>query len=707
LLELLAWLAEMDIYQINRVPDRHRRKFLALISLRPEPPQPAHTVLSLTVASDQLRLPIGTQFEGSDLLGFRTRFRIMQSIDVIAGELKIVQVHDGQRFLDVTGRWQRQEPIGLFGSDPRPDAALYLGFSQPLPTDAVLSLYFAFDDWLSSEVERQRLQREAEAQTTICRAPIGLTICANDSVADETAAPPAHHSARTIWEYLAADGRWTLLDPTRGEAEDDTRSFTLNGVVRLGVPRAMQAQAIGASTIAGYYLRCRFVAGAYDAAPLCRHLVPNGVVAEQAVPAGVLTWDIAAGTQAEGTAPAPGESAAFTLSFSNNKISQLRFGEDAPAFMVLGYRAATDTQTGSLSIAAELAARGSGSPQQRVTLAESPIIESSLRLFTLEDNHWRVWELKSDFDDSRRDDAHFTLDAQTGTITFGDGEHGRVPPPAAAIIAAYDTTRGVDGNLDRNHVTQLAESAHNLALLRRAGFADLDAVRQRLTAITNVLPATGGAAAETMTQAAARAFDRMESNERAVTLTDYETLAQRTPGTRVARAAARANLHPGFPCFAAPGLITLIILPYLPQAQPQPSAGLQRSVAAYLARRHVIGTHVEVIGPSYLEVIVRATVKPHQGADPIQLQQRIVQALEQFFDPLSGGPAGTGWPFGRDVYRSEVLQLIDEIPGVDHVLTLELSAGEGEAQCGNLCLRPEELVDSGPHQIDVIRGPTC
>jgi hypothetical protein len=31
LMELFAWIAEMDIYQINRVPDRHKRKFLALV----------------------------------------------------------------------------------------------------------------------------------------------------------------------------------------------------------------------------------------------------------------------------------------------------------------------------------------------------------------------------------------------------------------------------------------------------------------------------------------------------------------------------------------------------------------------------------------------------------------------------------------------------------------------------------------------------
>ena len=42
LMELLAWVAEMDIYWLNRIPDRHKRRFLALAGIQPQPP-PAPT----------------------------------------------------------------------------------------------------------------------------------------------------------------------------------------------------------------------------------------------------------------------------------------------------------------------------------------------------------------------------------------------------------------------------------------------------------------------------------------------------------------------------------------------------------------------------------------------------------------------------------------------------------------------------------------
>jgi len=194
----------------------------------------------------------------------------------------------------------------------------------------------------------------------------------------------------------------------------------------------------------------------------------------------------------------------------------------------------------------------------------------------------------------------------------------------------------------------------------------------------------------------------METSQRAVTLQDYATLAMQTPGVHLARVTARANLHPNFPCLKALGMITVMIVPDMPGPRPLPSPGLRGAVAAYLNRRRIIGTRVEVVGPSYLEVGVRAQVRAFVGVSRANLQQKIIAALNTFLHPLQGGPAGTGWPFGRDVYRAEILQVIDEVPGVDHVLTLELVPAGCEAQCGNVCLSPTSLVTAGYHDIEVV-----
>jgi hypothetical protein len=53
--------------------------------------------------------------------------------------------------------------------------------------------------------------------------------------------------------------------------------------------------------------------------------------------------------------------------------------------------------------------------------------------------------------------------------------------------------------------------------------------------------------------------------------------------------------------------------------------------------------------------------------------------------------------------RSEVLQAVDAVAGVDHVLALDLIGPDG-ASCGNLCIGPLGLVTPADHEIEVVRG---
>jgi hypothetical protein len=151
-------------------------------------------------------------------------------------------------------------------------------------------------------------------------------------------------------------------------------------------------------------------------------------------------------------------------------------------------------------------------------------------------------------------------------------------------------------------------------------------------------------------------------------------------------------------------VISVVVLPFLPAERPMPSRGLRRLVGAWLAPRRVLGTRIEVAAPQYVAVTVRAQVRACSMVDPSALAARLRRRLDDFFHPLRGGPRAEGWAFGRDVYRSEVLQVLDESEGVDCVLQLELVDGEGTAVCGNLCLPPCGLVDSGEHSIEVLEA---
>src|SRR5262245_14408892 len=61
IVELLAYLVEQDLYRVNRVPERHRRKFLALLGFSPALPRPARgaVAFSLRKGAAPLTLPAG------------------------------------------------------------------------------------------------------------------------------------------------------------------------------------------------------------------------------------------------------------------------------------------------------------------------------------------------------------------------------------------------------------------------------------------------------------------------------------------------------------------------------------------------------------------------------------------------------------------------------------------------------------------------
>jgi len=869
LIELLAWVAEMDLYRLNRIPELHLQKFLALAGMRPEPPRAAQTVLRVDIKTGitPIVLPGGVEFASADVFGEQTPFRTLEDLTALPVKLKALQSKDERGWRDLSALLQRGELIDVFGSNPAPGAAFYLGFAEALPQNVPVSLFFVFSGAHAKEAERRRLLDEATDRRRVCRPDDVLLSCPEESsraCVNQVEKKRAHHSVSTVWEFLGDNGFWQPLDARTRQVIDETRNFTLDGRVVVTLPKAMGKIGLGDVGTALYYLRCRFTAGAYDAAPKLQKLLVNGVRAEQAVAVGVTEWIIARGAIVIGEAPTPGERVGIEPQFNEaGDIIRIAFvdnSETIPQFVLLNYLAATPTQPGKLTIEAEALGVGNGRPAQQFQLSQMPVIEKDFLLFSVEEGGLRFWTQRDDFDASSRGDAHFRLDAVAGKTRFGDGENGRVVENGVAVYAVYHSTRAEAGNVESEpeqvfadrvttwtispgasvegekpepgklkgiqpqfnaageiihivfssaavstakflvlayqaateveagsltidieflgngagkpkqqlmlsqkpvqekdfylftiengalrswtrrenfnnsrktdahflldatagrvsfgdgengsvipegiavfalyhpvRIFELLDSPHNRALLRD----DFEVINARLRA-GHPVPSDRGSAAETVAQAVGRTLLAVQEPQRAVTSEDYKALALATLGAQIARVDARANLHPHFPCFKALGIITVIIVPYLPVDRPTPSPGLRRTVAAYLSRRRVIGTRVEVVGPQYVEVVVRAEVKACPGVNKTNLQQNISSNLNRFFHPLSGGADRDGWPFGRDVYRSEVLQVIDETPGVDHVLSLSLITDSGEPQCSNVCLGPFGLVAAGKHEI--------
>jgi predicted phage baseplate assembly protein len=310
------------------------------------------------------------------------------------------------------------------------------------------------------------------------------------------------------------------------------------------------------------------------------------------------------------------------------------------------------------------------------------------------------WVEAPDFDRAGAHDRVFVHDPDRGTLQSGNGLRAAVIPAGYQLYASFRFGGGVEGNIGAQQLTRVPNSPENAAIV--PGLATL---------ATSLVPvqrfaAEGGTPRESLAAAQARAFDAANAVNKAVTLEDVERLALATPGVPIARARAVANLEPVLPCYPAPGVITIIVIPPCPRRAPLPSRALLDAVERYLEPRRLVTSEIRAIAPRYRRLAVSAVVHLACEVDAKSVLDAAVKRLEAFFDPLEGGPDGTGWPFGRAVYRTEVMALLADTPGVARVTAFALQSGcgggaSGGQRCDNIELCAHELVLPGRHRLSV------
>lgn len=284
---------------------------------------------------------------------------------------------------------------------------------------------------------------------------------------------------------------------------------------------------------------------------------------------------------------------------------------------------------------------------------------------TGEPENWVRWHETDSFLESDARSRHYTLDRATGLITFGDGKRGLVPPRGTNNVAAdYRSGGGVAGNVGPGAIAQIVTAV--------AG----------VKTVANPFASDGGAAAETVAMVEQRGPQTIRHRAHAVASGDLVWLAREAAGTRVARAKCLSNVNRELRF--EPGWATLLIVPGGTESKLLPSSALIREVEDFLNARAFMGlsqqtpSRINVIGAGYLKIKVLAKIVPQDIGEAEQVKQRAVAALDAFLHPLTGGPRGTGWEFGRDVYESEVAQALESVAGVNHVETLRLVPNQAE-----------------------------
>jgi len=310
-----------------------------------------------------------------------------------------------------------------------------------------------------------------------------------------------------------------------------------------------------------------------------------------------------------------------------------------------------------------------------------------------------------DFADSETRDRHYTLDSVTGELRFGpairqqDGTiklYGAIPPRGANLIfEKYRYGGGEHGNVQTGIINTLKTSI------------------PYISQVSNRQAAWGGLDPETLESAMMRAPAMLRSRERAVTESDYEFLALQALPAAIGRVKC-LQPRPAEAGRVAPGQIYVLVIPrvvepshYLDPEDLELNESDAQMLTDYLDERRLLTTRLDIRVSAYRWVSVRALLRASSGVLEEDVEADVQARLYKFLNPLTGGPDGSGWSFGRDLFVSDVYQCLQGTPNVQFIRGVEMfAAGAGGPAEGDavesLEVVTHGVVASGIHAVEFV-----
>jgi predicted phage baseplate assembly protein len=624
LIDLFAWLADTILYRANLIPERQRLAFLRLLGAGMRPAVPARGLLQLSIAD-----PAATQ---PATLALRSTIAKPLPFETLSE----ITVHAVEGRCYIKRRPTQAEERQL--RDLMPDLRELYGIAGQ-PAGYVTTPVFDEADTAGRDIAAESRDgclwiallagRALPAQVAATRDELGggatnRRRVLNVAVAPALAMPEAFDDigirARIphLWEVSTGRGDGEDFLPLQVVA-DDTAGLTRAGVVRLLLPGSDDLGAPSNDVLG------QIRAGVGDRPPR---------LDDPTVAGRLVCW--------LRLRAAPG-----------TRLGSLRLAWAGVNAVAIEQRQTLGRQT---------LGQGTGASDLELSLGASSVEAATLQVEVEEEEGMRPWRLVPDTAATGRDDRVFSLDAEAGTIRFGDGVRGMVPAAGRLVQAVrLRAGGGAAGNLPAGTIKAIAAPSGTPRLK-----------------VVQPLPTAGGADAETLAAAEARIPAMIRHGSRAVTRADYAELALRTPGVPVGRVEVLERFVPAQRREGVPGVVSVMIIPAREgTAAPAPRASrpMLETVHAWLDERRPLATELYVIGADYVPIGVSVAVELTDTSRREAVLDAVAEATRLHLSALPpGGPDGTGWPLGRAVDDRLIETAIGRVPGVRAVAPVHLFA---------------------------------
>ncbi len=259
-----------------------------------------------------------------------------------------------------------------------------------------------------------------------------------------------------------------------------------------------------------------------------------------------------------------------------------------------------------------------------------------LMVFDSARERWYPWE-KTDLLRGAGTRREYSLDEDSGRLSFGDGTHGMIPK-GKIMITSLSRTLAERGNIKDSRITRCG--AENVI----GNGAEIVGVH-------------GGAPRETPRECLSR-FQSEAVLKRAVTASDYEEIVRAVPGLMVKNCLAAVS-------DSEENCVDIIVEPYSLSDMAERNPVYEENIQKYLFPKKLVGTKINLMFPTYIELDFYISVKA--AANKRRAEEQIREILRSVFSERLHR-------FGITVPYNEIYAQIDLADEVASVEALDITA---------------------------------
>jgi len=296
------------------------------------------------------------------------------------------------------------------------------------------------------------------------------------------------------------------------------------------------------------------------------------------------------------------------------------------------------------TLRSELGTFASVTTQQEVRIDEPSIIEGSISVSSSEGVIYN--EIQNLFLASGTSDPVFQkryLPDFGVSLTFGDGNTGRLPAPNASYIVSYRVGGGSRGNIAKELLDQNIEVLEGSTRIQGT--------------IINSTKGSGGAEAESVAKAKRYAPNFFKAQYRAVTGEDYTTLANTFIGTAGTTAKAMATLRKSG---AAANVVDIFVLAKASDLQVErASIAFKKELQDYFKKYKMLTDEVVINDGVVRTIDINATLFIDSAKTSFEesIKQKVANKLTEYFNVDNRD-------FGQSLSLADVIAEVISIPEV-------------------------------------------